>query len=181
MNTHAIKSETDSLAAAAEGVAAEINSVAAAIEVEEARQSIVNHEDTHGKADGQNDEKEAKGGSEKESVSSEHKESESSLGTDHQEPKNENAIATSLPSALDPERDSHLKKLMSESSELAKELRMVFDILAKRESQLVEEMEHLKAALTGAVAVLKKSDESKEHNDNGARRFRRDHSTAGYY
>jgi hypothetical protein len=76
-------------------------------------------------------------------------------------------------------QDSQLRKLMNESSELAKELKAVFDILAARESQLVDEMTRLKLALTGAVAVLTKSKSGGRYQNSGsaeARRYRRDHS-----
>ena len=55
-----------------------------------------------------------------------------------------------------------LNKLLSESSDLAKEIRLVFQVLARREDYLVQEMELLKNALQNAIQVL--HDSSKESN-----------------
>lgn len=80
-------------------------------------------------------------------VASSDKEQADSDSKDEQNP--------SVTVVLDEHRKEQLRQLMSESSDLAKEVRIVLDVMAKRESQLVEEMERLKSALTDAVAALK--------------------------
>jgi hypothetical protein len=66
-----------------------------------------------------------------------------------------------------------LNKLLSESSDLAKEIRLVFQVLARREDYLVQEMEKLKAALQNAIQVLQDTTSSKDSTKR-SRRLRRD-------
>jgi len=65
-----------------------------------------------------------------------------------------------------------LNTLLSESSDLAKEIRLVFQVLARREDYLVQEMEKLRTALQKAIQALEDNNKEakliRKRRDNGS-------------
>jgi len=223
VDDHALMAEADSVAAAANAVAAGDSAVNAAIEIEQERQSRHpgqggsenEHEndhaqesikEEHGNGHGQ-------GGSKDEHEESYGNDEETQMDTDegdqanevveeetiHEKSKSSHKHTTSSEddsqseglTSSDGEENSKtsvsksnengeaLNKLMSQSSELAQQIRMVFDIMNKREKYLVTEMRKLQDSLADAIKVLK-SDGTSEGSDGGTGSRKRRQSEEPY-
>jgi anaerobic ribonucleoside-triphosphate reductase len=132
-----LKAEAGTFSSAAESVSAAEDSLVAGIEADEASKALESTSDDNEEGVENNEKKE-------------------DVEEDYEESNNA-PTEKELSGYINGEKNGELEKLMSESSDLAKELRLVFNVLAKRESQLINEMESLKKALTTAVSVLKES------------------------